>query len=40
MDHIHFAMDFSYDSDDMKIAMGALQPYIEEGKVRATCVTC
>lgn len=36
VDHIHFAMDFPHDSDDLKIAMEALQPYIEEGKVRRT----
>ena len=33
VDHIHFAMDFAYGSDDMTLAFDTLRPYIDEGKV-------
>lgn len=33
VDHIHFAMDFAYGSNDMTLAFDTLRPYIDEGKV-------
>lgn len=41
VDHIHFAMDFPYGSDDMDVAFETLRPYIDEGKVRTMrCMAC
>ena len=41
VDHIHFAMDFPYGSDDMDVAFETLRPYIDEGKVLTMrCMAC
>jgi hypothetical protein len=39
VDHIHFAMDFAYGSEDMNRALEVLRPYINETKVRRASIS-